>query len=66
MCDLTPAKFTEESKVGVERNGSEEGLTLLEEVKPHKVLKPAAAADGRQGECGTFGSYPSTSKLLRG
>lgn len=66
VCDLAPDKFTEESKVGVERNGSEEGLTLLEEVKPHKVLKPAAAADGRQGECGTFGSYPSTSKLLRG
>lgn len=65
MCDLAPAEFTEESKVGVEGNGSEEGLTPLEGVKPHKVLKPAAAADGRQGGCGTFGRYLSTSKLLR-
>lgn len=73
MCDLAPTKLTEESKVGVEGNGSEGGLTPLEEVKPHKVLKPAAAADGRQGGCGTFGRCPtpthfdlvSPSKLLR-
>lgn len=64
-CDLAPTKFTEESKVGVEGNGSEKGLTLLEEVKLHKVLKPAAAADGRQRGCGTFGRYLSTSKLPR-
>lgn len=65
MCDLAPTKLTEESKVGVEGNGSEGGLTPLEEAKPHKVLKPAAAADGRQGGCGTFGRYLSPSKLLR-
>lgn len=65
MCDLAPTKLTEDSKVGVEGNGSEGGLTPLEEVKPHKVLKPAAAADGRQGGCGTFGRYLSPSKLLR-
>lgn len=64
-CDLAPTKFTEESEVGVEGNGSEEGLTPLEEVKPHKVLKPAAAADGRQHGCGTFGRYLSTSKIPR-
>lgn len=44
-CDLAPTKVTEESKVGVEGNGSEKGLTPLEEVKPYKVLKPAWATE---------------------
>lgn len=64
-CDLSPTKLTDESKVEMERNVSEEGLTPLEGVKPHKVLKPAAAADGPQGGCVAFGPYLSTSKLLR-
>lgn len=65
MCDPAPTKLTDESKAELEGNGSEEGLTPLEEVKPHKVLEPAAAADGPQGGCVPFGPYLSTSKLLR-